>query len=171
MDVQEAILKRRSIREFKSEALPSNAIDSLLRAAMAAPSAGDQRPWQFIVVTKREGIDAIIEAYPYAKVIKNAPAAIVVCFDRTLEKYKGYWTMDCSAAVENMLIAAAGMGLGSLWLSVYPEEKYHNLEILHEELNIPTTAIPFCIVPVGYIAKEPEAREKFDSSRIHHEKW
>ncbi|NHJ14155.1 MAG: nitroreductase family protein [Candidatus Thorarchaeota archaeon] len=171
MNVQDAILARRSIREFRSDALPSNTIDSLLRAAMAAPSAGNQRPWQFIVVTKREGIDAIIEAYPYAKMIRSVPAAIVVCFDKALEKYEGYWTMDCAAAVENILIATTGMGLGSLWLSVYPEEEYHNMAILHEKLNIPTNVIPFCIVPVGYAAKEPETRDRFESLKIHYEKW
>src|SRR5512142_911151 len=106
MDALEAILTRRSVRRYTPEPIAEELLHELLDAAMHAPSAGNEQPWHFVVVTDRETLAAIPRFHPYAVMLRQAPAAIVVCGDPTLEKYHGYWVQDCAAATENLLLAA-----------------------------------------------------------------
>jgi len=169
METMKAILSRRSIRRYTEEPVSRDLIEELLKAAMNAPSAGDEQPWHFIVIDRRPILDKLADIHPHAKMLKQAPAAIIVCGDESMEKFKDFWVQDCSAASENMLLAAHALGLGAVWLGIYPAEKIV-LEI-RELLNIPSNIIPFSIISIGYPAEEKESKERFDASRIHSNTW
>jgi nitroreductase len=123
MTVMEAILGRRSIRKYTSKAVPQDVINEMLKAAMYAPSAGNAQPWHFVVLTRRDMLDKAAEVHPHAQMAKQAPLAILVCVHLDLEKYPGNWVADCSAATQNLLLAAHEQGLGSVWCGVYPNEQ------------------------------------------------
>jgi nitroreductase len=163
------IFKRRSIRRFRDEEIGEDMVKKILAAAMAAPSAGNQQPWQFIVVRKKEILIKVSECSPYAKATAEAPVAIVVCGDLSLEKHTGYWVQDCSAAVENMLIEITSLGLGSVWLGVYP--RADRVSYLQKYFSLPESIVPFAIIPVGFPAQELPPSNRYNESRIHCEKW
>jgi len=169
MDVYEAIYGRRSIRGYTSQPISEDVVQELLKAAMAAPSAGNEQPWQFVVISDRQTLDAIPEYHEYASMLKHAPMAIVVCGDERLEKYKGLWVQDCSAATQNLLLAAHGSGLGAVWLGVHPAED--RVARTRELLGLPREVIPLAIVALGYPAEEKGPADRFDASRIHRNRW
>ena len=123
MDVLEAIHTRRSIRKYVDQPVPEELIQKLLAAAMQAPSARNQQPWEFVVIDDRAMLSKIPEFMPNAAMAAGAPLAILVCADLDLETSPGYWMVDCAAAVEKMLLAAHGLGLGAVWCGVYPRDK------------------------------------------------
>ncbi len=169
MDAMEAILRRRSIREFTSETITEHELTQLLRAAMYAPSAGNERPWEFVVITDRGILAKIPKIHPHSRMLERAPAAILVCGDPTKQKYDGYWVQDCSAATQNILIAGTAMGLGTVWLGVYPlKDRVAGLQRL---LNIPDHVIPMAIVAVGRPAENKDIPDRYDKSRIHKDHW
>ena len=140
MDAMEAILTRRSVRQYTDGSIPEDTINKLLEAAMSAPSAGNQQPWQYIVIDDRSVLDDIPKVHPYSGMLKQAPLAIVVCGDMDRERHKGYWVQDCSAATQNLLIAARALGLGAVWLGVYPLED--RIKGISQLLNLPQSVIP-----------------------------
>lgn len=166
----EAIFQRSSIRKYKDMPVEENKIKRLLEAAMAAPSAGNERPWQFLVINNREILREITTFHPYANMLNECHVAIVVCGDMDLDKFNGFWIQDCSAATENILIEATYLGLGSVWLGVYPlEERIKGLQKL---LNLPDSIIPLSIIPVGYsIDGAIPKRESYMEDRIHTNRW
>ena len=117
MELFEAIFTRRSIREYTLQAVPDELVHELLAAAMQAPSAGNQQPWHFIIVSERKQLDALADVLPFGKMLKTAPLAIAVCGDVEHARYRDYWVQDCSAATMNLLLAAHALGLGAVWLS------------------------------------------------------
>ena len=121
MELLDAIHTRRSIRKYLSKPVPEEMIEIILKAGMAAPSAGNQQPWQFIVITERARLDAIPEFHPYSKMVLQAPAAILVCGDPNGKKWPTFWDQDASAATQNILLAARSLGLGTVWVGVYPD--------------------------------------------------
>jgi len=144
MDALNAILSRRSIRKYTAQPVSEEMVRELLEAAMAAPSAGNEQPWHFVVMDDREILDAIPRFHPYSRMLEEAPMAILVCGDLELQKYEGYWVQDCSAATENLLIAAQAKGLGAVWLGVYPiEERVAGFRNL---LGVPDHVIPFALI-------------------------
>ncbi len=169
MEAMEAILSRRSIRKYSSQPVSEGVVKSLLEAAMSAPSAGNQQPWHFIVVTDRTILNQIPAFHPYAEMLKEAPVAIAVCGDIELQKYKGYWVQDCSAATENILLAAHSKGLGAVWLGIYPREK--RIAGIRKLLGIPETVMPLCVIAIGYPAEEKPPAKRFLPDRIHYNKW
>ena len=169
MDALDAIARRRSIRKYTSHPVDGNVIEKLLRAAMSAPSAGNQQPWQFVVITDRSALDAIPSFHPHAAMLKHAPAALLVCGDLEREKHKGYWVQDCAAATQNLLLAATASGLGAVWTGVYPRED--RVAGMRKLLGIPDQIVPFALVPIGHPDESPPAADRFDPSRIHHGKW
>ena len=122
MDTLLAIRTRRSIRAYQDKPVPEELTQKLLAAAMQAPSARNQQPWQFIVIDDRALLAKIPGVMPNAAMAAEAPLAILVCAELALEKSQGYWVLDCAAAVENMLLAAHALGLGAVWCGVYPRE-------------------------------------------------
>jgi nitroreductase len=169
MNTLEAIRTRRSVRSFMAKPIPNETIEELLRAAMSAPSAGNEQPWQFLVIDDRKKLDSITGVNPNAKMCKEAQAAILVCGDTTKEKYPGFWVQDCAAATQNILLAAHERGLGSVWTGIYPIPE--RVQGFRQLLAIPDTIIPFCLVPLGYPAKESPQVDRFQRDRVHYNSW
>lgn len=164
-----AILNRRSIRKYNNEPVGKDAITSLLKAAMAAPSARNQQPWEFVVIDNRKILDQVPNIHPYAQMIKEAPVAILVCGDKTREKTEGYWVQDCAAATENILIAAEDLSLGAVWLGVYPRKE--RVDGITKLLKLPNHIVPFALIPLGHPAEHKEPSNRFDTARIHSNGW
>ncbi len=164
-----AILRRRSIRKYTQDAISDDSIQKLLEAGMSAPSAGNQRPWHFVVIKEKETLVQLADASPYSKMTKDAPLAILVCGDLDREQRKGYWVQDCSAATENILIEVADNNLGAVWLGIYPREE--RVAYIRALLNIPEHVVPFALIPVGYPAETKETASRYDESRVHYEHW
>lgn len=166
-DLIQTIFARRSIREYTSESVSEGDVRTLLEAAMAAPSASNRKPWQYVVVTERETIDALAEAHPHGKMLFDAPLCISVCGDLT--EMERYWVQDCSAATENLLLAATALGLGAVWLGVYPREE--RVQAVRPILALPDHITPLNLISIGHPAEEKEPRTQFDNARVHRERW
>ena len=169
MDALDAIFSRRSIRKYTTEPVTEEQITELLRAAMAAPSAGNEQSWQFVVIRDRTLLDAVPEFHPYAAMVKQAPAAIVVCGDLSLEKYKGFWVQDCSAAAQNILLAATALGLGAVWTALHPMAD--RTAGMRKLLGLPDHIVPLALIPVGHPAERPGRADRFDASRVRRDRW
>jgi nitroreductase len=165
------IFNRRSIRKYRDNVVEKEKLDMLMQAGMAAPSANNNRPWEFVVVTNTEAMMQFRERMPYGKF--HAPAAIVVCGNPDIGSAKptsfDYWTQDCSAATQNILIAAAGLGLGTCWLGTYP--CVDRIETVRQIAGLPEKVIPLCVIYVGYPAEEKPARTQYDAARVHWERY
>ena len=165
-----AILGRRSVRRYENTLVEREKIDALLECACAAPSANNFRPWHFVAVTERRVLDALADAHPYGKMLAEATLAVVVC----AEKERGgaadvWWEQDCGAAMENILIAAAALGLGSVWLGVH-----HNRSLpdkMRGLLGIPGHVQVMGIAAIGYGAEAKPAHEGLDPVLVHREHW
>ena len=169
MDVIEAIHTRRSIRKFQQRPVPDELVTELLAAAMSAPSAGNQQPWHFVVITDREILGKVPSLNPYAAMAREAPLAILICADPALEKYPGYWVQDCSAAAQNMLLAAHGKGLGAVWTGITPmEDRVAGFKKL---CSLPEKVIPLALVVLGYPAQTLKAEDRFRADRVHRNSW
>jgi nitroreductase len=166
--MDDPVLSRRSIRAYTAEPVTDEQVERLLRAAMAAPSAGNQQPWRFLVVTDHATLATIPSVHPYSHMLERAPLAIVVC-GLEGQRWPQYWVQDCSAAVENILIEAVLLGLGAVWLGVYPlDERVSGLRRL---LGIPDDVIPFAVVPIGHPAESKKPARRYDPERVHRERW
>ena len=169
--VLENIHARKSVRQFTDEPVSQEDIETMLKAAMAAPTAVNYQPWRFVVITERARLDAMAEVLPYAKMLKQAPLAIVVCGETTWfeGRENTYWQQDCSAATQNILLAAEALGLGAVWTGVYP-----NMELarpLAEFLGLPGTVQPLCCIPIGHHDGTTQPKDKWKPENIHYEKW
>jgi nitroreductase len=162
-----AIFARRSIRRYSAELVNEKDVKTMLEAAMAAPSASNRKPWHFIAVTDRQILDNLARAHPYGKMLLEAPLCIAVCGDKTISP--GYWVQDCSAATENLLLAATALGLGAVWLGVHPREERVNP--IRKVLNIPENIVPLNLISIGHPAEKKEPRTQFDELRVHLEHW
>ena len=168
MEALDAILTRRSIREYSDEIVTREQERQLLEAAMAAPSAHNKQPWHFIVIRDKTILDKIPEFHQYSKMLRKASLAIVVCGDQNIQD-TDFWIHDCSAATENILIAANAMGLGAVWLGVHPsEDLINNTKGL---LGIPEHVTPLGIVSIGYPSVEKPPRQNYNPKRVHRDKW
>jgi nitroreductase len=162
----QTIFSRRSIREYTTEPVSEDDIQTLLEAAMAAPSASNNKPWHFVVVTQRETLDALADAHPYGKMLAQAPLCVAVCGDPAISDY---WEQDCSAASENLLLAATGLGLGAVWLGVHPREQ--RVAFTRQILGIPENISPLTLISIGHAAEEKEPRTQYDEARVHRGRW
>ncbi len=167
--MMDVILSRRSIRKYTPDPVSDETVKELLKAAMSAPSAGNQQPWHFIVIRDRGTLVKITEIHPHAQMLKEAQVAIVVCGIENAERYPGYWIQDCSAATENILLAAHALGLGAVWLGVYPREE--RARGVKELLKIPDGIMPLSIISIGYPGEKKEPADRYREDRIHYEKW
>jgi nitroreductase len=169
MDALTALYSRRSVRLYTGKAVPHESVNEILKAAMSAPSAGNERPWHFIVLTDRVILHEIPKFHPYSAMLKHASVAILVCADLTLERHKGYWVLDCAAATQNILLAAHAKGLGGVWCGVYPDQdRVGNLKKL---LRLPDQIVPFSLIPLGFPAEIKQAEDRFDGTRVHINGW
>lgn len=164
-DVIKNMLSRRSIRKFTSEEVSKETIELLLRAAMSAPSACNQQIWRFLVVTDRQKLEKISTFHNGVKLIKDAPAAIVICGEPTKATLDYYWLDDCGAATENVLLAAHSLGLGAVWTGINRENK-EMLDFYRETLGIKGEYIPFSMIAFGYPAEAHTPRENYDENKV-----
>lgn len=161
------IHNRKSVRSFTDQAVSKEQIELLLQAGMAAPTAVNRQPWAFYVVTARETLDSLSERLPYAKMLSQAQAAIVVCGDMDKAgnlKDKAYWVQDCSAATQNILLAAESIGLGAVWTAVFPYDDRSKVVI--ETLKLPANHIPLNVIPIGYPTGEDKPKDKWKPENV-----
>lgn len=171
--VIEALMRRRSVREYdQGKEIPEETLNTIIHAAMFAPSFENRRPWHFMVISYKHMLSLIKETL--AKDFEfEAKALIIVCTDTTLDNQKGWWIQDCAAATQNILLAAHGLGLASCWYGIHPVK--HRKELLKKNLHLPKSIQPFSIVTLGYPAKandtHPRTAERIDRYKIHFNNW
>jgi nitroreductase len=165
MTLTEAIKARRSIRKYKNAEVSGEQIDALLEAAMLAPSANNKRPWDFVVVKSRDLLNKIADTHPYAKMLKQAACAIVICGDPDPTDYMGaFFPQDCGAATQNILLEAVDLGLGACWCGVYPNEE--RVKELREILGSAKT--PFNVIAIGVPDEAPAPRGFYDKAKVEY---
>lgn len=169
MECLDSIMGRRSIRQYTNQPVADGDVELILRAAMAAPSAGNQQPWRFIVVTEHAQLEALSHATPYSRMVASAPLAIVVCGDTRAEKHPGYWVQDCSAAIQNALVATNAVGLGAVWIGVHPvEERVANVARI---CSVPEGIVPLAMLSIGHPAETKPPAERYEPRFVHHDRW
>ena len=162
------ILRRTSVRRYKTDRVPDDVVSALLHAAMSAPTGVNRQPWEFIVVDDRDRLKQLADALPYAKMAAEAPLAIIVCGNtaRFLEGYDStLWEQDLAAASENILLAAEALGLGGVYTCLYPHPDREGA--VSRILAIPDGIIPFNLIPIGYPDKNHDPIDKWHRDRIH----
>ena len=169
MEAIEAILTRRSIRKYIDQPVSEADVKTLMECAMAAPSASNQQPWQFVVINDREVLNGIAGLHPHAQMCKEATLAVVVCGDAGTAKSPDFWQQDCAAATQNILVAARALGLGTCWCGVYPSQ--NRVPALQELLGIPAPVTPLCVIAVGHPAEQKPPGNRYDASRVHMNRW
>jgi nitroreductase len=171
-DTLKTIFKRKSVRSFKDTAVSQEQLMVLVKAGMAAPTAVDKRPWDFIVITDKAVLKRLADVLPHAKMAATSGAAIVVTGD--LKRQFGgesavFWMLDCSAASENILLAAESMGLGAVWTAVFPDQE--RISSVRKILGIPENVMPLNLIPIGVPAGDTQAKDKFNPQQIHKDRW
>ena len=170
MDIQTAILTRRSIRKFTPAKIDDEMIKNILRAGFHAPTAGNKRPVHFIVVKDKTIKKALSEAKQEAEMINEADIAIVVCGDKNIQPYHDFLHEDCSASIENMLIFIHGNGLGAVWCGV-PEIIEECFQIYYDKLKLPKNIIPIGTIAIGGINEEKKYIDRYNEEKVHYDCW
>jgi nitroreductase len=167
----ETVFHRASVRNFGAGRISAEDWDRLLRAAMAAPTAVNRQPWEFIVIEERTTLAALADSLPYAKMAKQAAGAVLVCAvpERANQQRVEYAVIDASAACENLLLAADALGLGAVWTAVYPQADRQ--AFVRRILGIPENVIPLALVPIGYPAVDERPKDKYRPEFVHRERW
>jgi len=165
------IFARRSVRKFQNKDIAEGTVKDLLEAAMAAPSAVAKDPWHFIVVRDAGMRKKITEGLPNGQMLMDAPMGIVVCGDieKAHDKQISYLLQDCSAAIENLLLAASTLGLGAVWMGVHPREE--RIAHLRGLFGLPEHIVPVSVVALGWPLEKPVARTRYSAGAVHAEKW
>ncbi len=171
-DALSTIMTRTSVREYTGQAVTDQQVETMLRAAMAAPTAVNRQPWAFVVIKDRNKLNALADSIGSMKMAAKAQVAIAVCGDMTRAldgAGHDFWIQDVSAATENLLLAAHAQGLGAVWCGVYPSPE--RVATVSDLLGLPDEIVPLAIVPVGYPEGTPTPKEKWDSTKVHVDKW
>ena len=176
------ILQRKSVRSYTSDTIASDVMENLLRAAMAAPSGRDWRPWSFVVITDKSRLGEIFEGNFNMPKFEQAAAIVVICADTTVSRppadnpngepvvqVNHLWRDDMGAVTENLLLLAEAYGLGACWTACYPYAD--RMEPVKRALALPATVVPYCVVPIGYPAGNEQPKDKWDPARIHYNVW
>jgi nitroreductase len=169
MDIFEALFTRRSIRKYLPKPVSDEDITLLLKAAMLAPSANNSRPWHFVVVRDEAARKALAERHPYAKMAAAAPLVIVVCANLDEQKESDFWAQDCSAATQNLMLAARGKNLGSVWCGLYPREEREG--VVREILHLPPNVRALSLVVIGHSDQPFSEANRFNAEKIHYDRW
>jgi len=170
--IDSVILTRASVRSFTGETVPRETLLRIAKAGMAAPSAMNVQPWAIMLVTDRDKLDSLCAGLPYAKMLKKAAAAFVVCGDpgKDANAAPKHWAVDCAAVSENILLAAHSLGLGAVWTAVHPDGP--RLDCVRRILGIPAEIIPLNVIPIGVTAGQaPAPKDKWDPSALHSDTW
>jgi len=170
-DAITVIHSRKSVRNFTGQSVEKEKLDKILKAAMAAPTAVNKQPWSFVVVTERKTLDTLKDGLPYAKMLGQAGAAIIVCAipGKAHDKMVEFAIIDSALAGENILLAAEALGLGATWTAAYPYKD--RMDIVRRALNIPDAVIPLNVIPIGYPKGVDKPKDKYKAENIHWQKW
>lgn len=169
MDALDAIFTRKSIRSYTDQTISQDTINTLIKAAMSAPSAHNQHPWHFVVIQDRDVLVQISENFTYGKMLATSPLAILLCCDTNNLKSPDFWTQDMSAATENILLASRALDLGAVRIGLYPEEA--SVKFVSDYFKLPQGIVPFSLVSIWYPAETPEVKNRFSESRVHYNQW
>ena len=169
METMEAIKTRRSIRDYTDREVPEEVLINLIKAAMFAPSAGDEQPWEFIIIDREDILKKISQKQSNAHMVKDAPVAVLICADMSRVKYEDFWEQDCAAATQNFLLAAHELGLSSCWVGIHPRSD--RTKDFNRLFDLPEQIIPFSVLPVGYPDENPPHPDRFDATRIRRNSW
>lgn len=169
MTVMEAILTRRSVRRYTGAPVSEELVNQVIRAGCYAPSAHNCQPWHFVVLRRPSALEALAAVHPFAKMAPSAGTAIAVCGDLGRQKTEGFLVEDCSAAIENMLLAAHSLGLGAVWCGIHPVPKL--VQAVRDLLALPPAILPVGLVVVGHSAEDRTVDERFDPEKVHREAW
>ncbi|MDY0266539.1 MAG: nitroreductase family protein [Methanimicrococcus sp.] len=169
MDLNEALYTRRSVRKYQDKTVPIERIEEAVKAAMFAPSARNQQPWEFIIINKKELLNEIPTFSPHAAMVKNASAGVLICFNKDYETAEGFFPQDLGAATQNLLLSLHASGIGAVWTGVYPREERMGGFIKMFEL--PKNIIPYSFIIIGYPENKPEAVDRFKKERIHYNEY
>ena len=169
MDAITAIKTRKSIRKFTGEVITEEKLKIVLEAAFSAPTANDFQSWEFIVVRDKEKLRKIADLHPYAKMFPEAGCGIIVCGNKDKQELLGFLAEDCAAAIENILIAANSEGLGAVWCGIYPMDKI--VKEFENEFDLPVNIVPIGIVAIGNPGEKKDVVDRFDSEKIHYDRW
>lgn len=161
------ILNRKSVRQYTSQNIEKEKIDTIIKAGMAAPSAINLQPWEIILITDKKILNELAQKHPYASFTKNASVAIVVCGNSEISP--DYWVQDCSAVTENILLATESLGLGAVWCGVYPGQD--RVAEIQKILKLPKNIVPLNLIPLGYPKGENLPKQKYNPSKIHINSW
>ena len=163
--IMDSIFTRTSIRQFEGRKVEERKIRMLLKAAFAAPSAGNQQPWEFYVVTSKSVLEALGRASPFALPAAHAPAALVICYGKEGLRFPEYAEIDCAMCTENILLELEAQGLGGVMLGIAPHED--RMRAVADALNLPEELAAFAVVPFGYPQKKQPQQDRFDASKVH----
>jgi nitroreductase len=165
------IFNRRSVRQFKDQKVESDKIESLLRAAMQAPSAINQQPWEFLVVTNKESLVQLSKMSPYSAMVEKAPLAIIVLTNTSIMKAPQLWQQDAAAATENILLQAVDLDLGAVWLGVGTIKERE--DYIKKMFDLPENITPFNVIAIGYSTNENANKfvDRYDEKKVHYEKY
>ena len=169
MDCIEAIMTRRSVRQFTDAEVTDDQLDILMRAAMAAPSAGNQQCWRFVVIRDAETRARLAAATPYGTPMGRASLGIVILADTTVETFPGNWCNDCAAAAENLLLAAHATGIGACWLGVYPGDERERA--VAEIVDSPEWLRPFCMIAIGHPQAPGPEVDRYRADKVRVDRW
>lgn len=166
----EILFARRSIRKYKErQEIPNSTIEFILNAGMCAPSARNNQPWQFIVCQNPETLNVLSERHPYGKMLKEASLAILVCGDKSIDETESYLLQNCSAATQNILLAAHAVELGAVWLGIHPREE--RIQMCKEIFELPDFIMPVALISIGIPDEEKPKNSRFDEAKVKWEKW
>ncbi len=170
-DALSVIHSRKSVRSFTGESVNREALETIVKAGMAAPTAMNRQPWSFVIVSDRAAMDILKEGLPYAKMLEKAGAAIIVCAipEMAVNGSTEFAVIDSSLAGQNILLAVEALGLGAVWTAAYPDPQ--RMEIVRKALGIPDNIIPLAVIPIGHPTGEDKPKDKFKPENIHWEKW
>lgn len=163
----ETIFNRKSVRKYTERPVEKEKLETLVRAGMAAPSSRDRRPWEFVIVTDRDLLDKMGDGLPLARMLKETKQAIIVCGDTV--KSENAWQLDCSAAAQNILLAAESIGLGAVWTAAYPYPE--RMKIIRDALQLPEHILPLTVIPLGYPTGIEKPKDKYNKKQIHYNGW
>lgn len=169
MKIQEALLNRRSIRKYKDQKISEEDINRILKAAMYAPSAMNLQAWHFVVIDNKEILVETVKSIPYAEMLNQSSVAILVCGDSSVEKNESWLLQNCSAAIQNILLSAYGLGIGSCWIAIHGmDDVYKNIKA---QFKLPEHIVPVSVISLGYPDEDLKAEERFKEEKIHYNNW
>jgi nitroreductase len=169
MDVVEAIMTRRSIRKYTGQPISEMELTTIIKAGCSAPSAMNHQPWHFVVVREKSNLASVVKIHHYAQMVTQAGCCVIVCGDKEKQSATGFLIEDCSAAIQNMLLTAHGLGLGAVWCGLYPNTSL--TKPMANLLHIPETVILVGLVAIGHKDEDKGPEDRYDPSKVHHERW